>query len=159
MNKPYAEIFNDDISTVEDLINILKKVPLKYTINPMGQKCHAMVNHYHQCIHLDELSFLDGYKDELKEDITKIGDDIEFDVSDNDLVTYEDTHSNFKYSDPLYAIIGYTKNDESDKEEKDLYGIFSDESIAREAANELVEADVISRYELETPKLDEFGWK
>ncbi len=40
-----------------------------------------------------------------------------------------------------------------------LYGVYSTEQLAREAAEELLELGNIHHYEIECPKLDEFGWR
>lgn len=53
----------------------------------------------------------------------------------------------------IYTVIGYNKN------EAQLMGCFSTEELARECGDELVEAEVVDRYEIEYPELDEFGYK
>lgn len=40
-----------------------------------------------------------------------------------------------------------------------LYGVYSTEQLAREAAEELLELGNIHHYEIECSKLDEFGWR
>jgi len=37
--------------------------------------------------------------------------------------------------------------------------VYSTEQLAREAAEELLELGNIYHYEIECPKLDEFGWR
>lgn len=47
----------------------------------------------------------------------------------------------------------------NDNYESILYGVYSTEQLAREAAEELLELGNIHHYEIECPKLDEFGWR
>ena len=48
---------------------------------------------------------------------------------------------------------------DNDNYESILYGVYSTEQLAREAAEELLELGNIHHYEIECPKLDEFGWR
>jgi hypothetical protein len=63
------------------------------------------------------------------------------------------------YQQPLVVVMGYSDLCNNGNEEAQLMGVYSTEDLANEAGTELVELGIISRYELEFPKLDEFGWK
>ena len=59
----------------------------------------------------------------------------------------------------IYALVGYSDKCNNGNFVGQIYGAFSTEELAREAGDELKEAKIISYYEIECPKLDEFGWK
>lgn len=72
-------------------------------------------------------------------------------MPDEKLTTYADKE--------LYVDIGYDDVCGNGNYEAILYGVYSTEQLAREAAEELLELGNIHRYEIESPKLDEFGWR
>lgn len=90
--KPY-EIKQTDLETVEDMIQALMKVPKSYTLHPLGQKCAIAIDHYHQCVYLDDPNWIKGYQEEITEDIETYGD-WEGEVPDETLQTYCDSELN-----------------------------------------------------------------
>ena len=61
--------------------------------------------------------------------------------------------------DTVYVLVGYEDVCQNGNYEGQVYGAFSAEDLAREAGDELVELHNIAYYEIECPKLDEFGWR
>lgn len=59
----------------------------------------------------------------------------------------------------VYVLVGYEDVCMNGNYEGSVYGAFSTEELAREAGDELVEVGNIAYYEIEAPKLDEFGWR
>lgn len=59
----------------------------------------------------------------------------------------------------IHVLVGYSDECNNGNFVGQVYGAFSTEELAREAGDELKEAEMISYYEIECPKLDEFGWK
>ena len=148
MKKPYLEIKDYNLETVEDLINALMQVPKGYLLHPCGKECSIAVDNYNHYVILDESMFINDYKYELENDIKNNGDDIEVEVEDDALQTYS-----------LNAVIGYSDNCNNGNYDAQLMGIFSNSDLAMQCGNELVDAEVIKYYEIENPKLDEFGYR
>lgn len=67
----------------------------------------------------------------------------------NDALTVDET---------VYVLMGYDQIQEG-QYHGELYGVYSNVELAKIAGDELVEAEVISHYEIECPKIDEFGYK
>lgn len=84
MKIPVYEIKDCNLETVEDMINALMQVPKNYRLHPLGQKCAIAVDHYHECVYLDDPNWIDGYEDELKEDV----EESMIEVPDKKLETY-----------------------------------------------------------------------
>lgn len=61
--------------------------------------------------------------------------------------------------DIVYVVMGYIDICQNGNLEAVLQGVFSTEELARECGDELVECGNVEYYEIECPKLDEFGWK
>ena len=61
--------------------------------------------------------------------------------------------------DYVYIVMGYNDDNQNGSYTGQVYGAFSTEELAREQGDELVESEVIAYYELEVPKVDEFGWR
>lgn len=61
--------------------------------------------------------------------------------------------------DIVYVVMGYVDICQNGNTEAVLQGVFSSEALATECGKELVECGNIAYYEIETPKLDEFGYK
>lgn len=76
---------------------------------------------------------------------------VDTDVLDEKLETYADKR--------LYVVIGCDDICHNGNYEAVLYGVYSTEQIAREATEKLLELGNIHHYEIECPKLDEFGWR
>ena len=150
MKKKYYELKDCNLETVEDMIKALMKVPKGYLLHPLGQKCAMAVNNYHKCIQLDDPCWVEGYEDELKEEILANGDDTEIEVEDSKLQTY---------SLNLCVVMGYIDLCQNGNYEAQLMGVFSTDELAKECGDELVEAEVVHHYEIEHPLLDEFGYK
>lgn len=61
--------------------------------------------------------------------------------------------------DVVHILMGYVDANQNGNYESQVYGAFSTEALAEDAGNELVEAKIITYYEVECPVLDEFGWR
>lgn len=59
----------------------------------------------------------------------------------------------------VYVVIGYSDENQNGGEQARLIGVFSTERLAMECGDELVECGEVIRYEIETPMIDEFGYK
>lgn len=59
----------------------------------------------------------------------------------------------------LYAVIGYSDICQNGNLQAGLYGVFSTEKLATEAGDELQKISVVEYYEIEYPRLDEFGYR
>lgn len=59
----------------------------------------------------------------------------------------------------LYAVVGYSDICQNGNLQAGLYGVFSTEKLAKEAGDELQQTSVVDYYEIEYPRLDEFGYK
>lgn len=165
MKKEIIEFKNFDLETVEDMINALMEVPKGYTLHPLGQKCAMAIDNYNECIYLDDPNWIECLDEEFEEDIKENGD-WDGEVDDDKLVTYKESVFNHGYDDgvadtmnnlELYVVMGYIDLCQNGNTEAVLQGVFSTEELARECGDELVECGNIEYYEIECPKLDEFG--
>lgn len=59
----------------------------------------------------------------------------------------------------LYAVIGYSDVCQNGNLQASLYGVFSTKKLTKEADDELQQISVVDYYEIEYPRLDEFGYK
>lgn len=150
MIKPLAENLNMDLETVEDIIKVLLTAPKEFMLHPLGQKCQIGIDYVHECVYMDEPALIGEYSYELIHDAKEIGDPVEIDIPDEKLATYQPE---------LIVVMGYSDLYDNGSEEAQLMGVFSNEDLATECGDELVEAGVITRYEFERPMLDEFGYK
>jgi hypothetical protein len=145
MQKPVVEIVEKDFNTVGGLIEILKDLPAGFGLSPLGTICQVAVDYHHEAVLMDEPEFLEQY---AEEQILEPGETVE--IEDEKLTPYKQ---------PLVVVMGYSDLCLNGNEEAQLMGVYSTEDLANEAGTELVELGIISRYELEFPELDEFGWK
>ena len=99
----------------------------------------------------DEELWINDYEYEIFSEAKEMALPVETDVPDEKLTTYADKE--------LYVVIGYDDVCGNGNYEAILYGVYSTEQLAREAAEELLELGNIHHYEIEYPKLDEFGWR
>ena len=150
MLKPITELFDDDLETVEDLINVLMRIPKEYIIHPLRQKYQMGINHVNGCIYLGDPNCISGYTHEVMEDAEKVGAPTEIDVPDEKLATYQNR---------VYVVMGYSDICKNGNCEGTLQGVFSTLELAQECGDELVEAKEISYYDIECPLIDEFGFK
>lgn len=60
--------------------------------------------------------------------------------------------------DKVHIVVGYTKAD-NDSYDSCIMGAFSTIELAEECGNELKTAGNITYYEIESPIVDEFGYK
>lgn len=150
MKKPLTELIERDLETVEDVINGLMQVPKRYTLHPLGQKCKLGVDHYHECVYLEDPNCIDEYTSELIEEVREMGEPTEIEVPDEKLETYQSK---------LYVVMGYTDVNKNGNYEASIQGVFSTESLAKECGDELIEVGNVHHYEIEYSVLDEFGWK
>lgn len=151
VKKPIYEILGNDIETVEDLIEALLIAPKGYKLHPMGIKYALAVDHIHEYVYSDEEMLMNDYGYEIVSEAKEMALPVEIDVPDEKLATYADKQ--------LYVVIGYEDVCDNGNYEAILYGVYSTEQLAREAAEELLELGNIHHYEIECPKLDEFGWR
>lgn len=150
MLKNSVEKIAVELETVEDMIRALMKMPAKYRLHPLGQKCEMGVDHTHECVYLDESTWLDTYIDEAKEEAEESGEPFEIDVPDENLNVFQQE---------LFVVMGYSDICMNGNYEAQLQGVFSTEELAKECGDELVKCGNIHHYEIECPLLDEFGWK
>ena len=151
MEKPMYEILSNDIEMVEDMIDALMIAPKGDKLYPMGNKCALAVDHIHECVYADEEMWINDYEYEIVSEAKEMALPVETDVPDEKLATYADKE--------LYVVIGYDDVCRNGNYEAILYGVYSTEQLARETAEELFELGNIHHYEIECPKLDEFGWR
>ena len=151
MEKPMYEILSNDIEMVEDMIDALMIAPKGDKLYPMGNKCALAVDHIHECVYADEEMWINDYEYEIVSEEKEMALPVETDVPDEKLATYADKE--------LYVVIGYDDVCGNGNYEAILYGVYSTEQLARETAEELFELGNIHHYEIECPKLDEFGWR
>lgn len=150
MKKPLAELIEKDLETVGDVIEALLQMPKGYTLHPLGQKCQLGVDHYHECVYLEDPNCIGEYTTEVMEEAKKNGDPTEVEVPDEKLAVYQTE---------LHVVMGYVDLFENGNYEAVFQGVFSTEQLARECGDELVASGNIHHYEIECPLLDEFGWR
>lgn len=144
-----VEIKEKEIETVEDMINALLQVPKSYKIHPMGINCKMAVNHYNQCIYLDDPRWIDEIEYDVRENIKYNGDEFEMKINKDMLETY-------KWR--AYVLIGYSDLSGNGNLEAKLCGVFSTLELADKAGAALKECNDINYYEIQIPSVDEF-WK
>ena len=150
MIKPLAENFGKPLDTVEDVIKALLTMPKGYLLHPLGQQCVLGVDHVNGCVYMDDINCMGEYTYDLIEEAKRLGEPTEIEVPDSELAVYQPD---------LFAVIGYTDAAENGNYEAQLMGIFSTEELAKECGDELTKSNVIHHYEIESPKLEEFGYK
>lgn len=150
MKKPLTELIEKDLETVGDVIEALLSMPKGYTLHPLGQKCQLGVDHYHECVYLEDPNCIGEYTTEVIEEAKNMGEPTELEVPDEKLATYQSE---------LYVVMGYVDLCQNENYEAVLQGVFSTESLARECGDELVSSGNIHHYEIECPLLDEYGYK
>ena len=160
MKKPYFEVKETLVETVEDLIKILLEVPKDYKLNPMGERRAIGIDHYHGAIRLDDPYWMEDIESFLKEEIEENGkvdeepkeekneDGYLIDVPDEDLVTYHPE---------LYVLVGYSDVNEKDNYQSQIMGIFSTEELAKEYGEKLVKTKPVAYFKIESFKLDELS--
>lgn len=148
MKQEIVEVKDYDLETVEDMIKALLQVPKGYTLHPLGQKCSLAVDHRYKCVYLDGATDIEIIKSEVEEEAKSLGEPMEIEVPNEELVVY---------NPKLYVVMGYLVSEIG--EEVQCMGVFSTPELATECGDELVGAGVIEHYEVETPELDEFGYK
>lgn len=146
MKKPLVEKIDKDLETVEDMIEALMQTPKGYLLHPLGQKCEMLIDHAHRCVYLDDPDQIEEFIDEAEDE----NETLEKEIPDHELESY---------SFVVFAVMGYSDLCGNGNMEAQLYGVFNTEKAAKECGEELVEAEVIGYYEIETPLLDEFGYK
>lgn len=150
MLKPITELFDNDLKTIKDLINVLMKVPKDYTLYSFGRKYQMEVNHVNGCVYLGNPNCIGQHTNETTENAEKEGVPTEIDVPDKKLATYQNQ---------VYVVMGYSDVCKNGNYEGTLQGVFSTPELAQECGDELVEAKEISYYDIECPLIDEFGFK
>ena len=148
MKREAIEVIDCDLETVEDMIKALQQTPKGYTLHPLGQKCSLAVDHRNKCVYLDDETDIEIIKSEVEEEAESLGEPREIEVPDEELEVY---------NPELNVVMGHSVS--GNGEEVQCMGVFSTPELAAECGDELVKAEVVKYYEVETPKLDEFGYK
>ncbi len=114
------EIKENNLETVNDMIEALLEVPKNYLLHPLGQKCAIAVDNYHKCVYLDDPNMMSEFKYELEEDIK------ENDDWDGEILDSSDSLERFSF---YYVWIGYESDCVDNSGE---YSYFSNEDMAND---------------------------
>lgn len=104
----------------------------------MGNKCALAVDHIHECVYVDEEILINDYEYEIVSEAKEMALPIETDAPDEKLETYA-------YKE-LYVVIDYDDVCDNGNYEAILYGVYSTQQLAREAAEKLLELGNIHHY-------------
>lgn len=135
-----VEKVDEVFSTVEDMVSFLLNAPKGYLCHPFGQQCTAAVDNVNKCVYLDEPNFISSIADEI---VAESGTEVECEEA-----------SLKSMAEEIYVTMGYDEYGRAS-----LLGVFSKEEAAKECGQEHTDCGNINYYEIETPKLDEFGFK
>lgn len=127
MEKEFYEIKDYDLETVEDMIRALLKVPKGYLLHPLGQKCKMAVNYSEKCVHLDEPNWIDGYKEELKENIDQNSTKVDVSEEEIECFSFGYMWTETENNDGVYTYFETVSNakdafDKADNVENKTYG-------------------------------------
>lgn len=129
-----------NLETVGDMVRALLFLPKNYLLHPTGMKCSLAVDNANKCVLLDGDNEIHNL---IIDTIADSNDDVERNESELSAVASE-----------FCIVVGYDIDGHAS-----VLGLFSTKEGADQCGKEHLECGNIEHYEIETPMLDEFGYK
>lgn len=130
-----------ELKTVGDMVRVLLFVPKDYSLHPTGKKCSLTVNNAKKCIALNDGG--NEIHNLIIDTIADSNEDVERNESELSTVASE-----------FNIVVGYDTDGHAS-----VLGLFSTKEGADQCGKEHIKCGNIEHYEIETPMLDEFGYK